>query len=66
MSKGEDTASIKSAISELEQASQAFSKVLYERTQAAPDASAAAAGGDSAPSGADDDTIDAEFEVKDS
>ena len=64
--KGEDTQAIKSAVSELEQASHAFSKVLYE-SQAAEQA---AGGGDAADasqaaaSAADDDAIDAEFEVK--
>ena len=51
------TEEIKSATSELEQASTAFSKTLYEK------AGAASAGGESA--GSQDDAIDAEFEVKD-
>lgn len=60
--KSNETERIRSATSELEQASQAFSKVLYEKT--------AAAGGDASgaqPQAAaqDDDAIDAEFEVKD-
>jgi molecular chaperone DnaK len=60
--QGEDVDAIKSAVHELEQASQAFSKVLYERTQAAggteaPDGEAEAAAGN-------DDAVDAEFEVK--
>ena len=63
--KGEDTQAIKSAIDELEQASHAFSKTIYEK--AGPEA---AAGDDAAPDDstetADDDAIDAEFEVKDS
>jgi molecular chaperone DnaK len=63
VAKGEDVQAIKSAVSDLEQASHAFSKVLYESQAAAqtagtqPDTSQAAAGGD-------DDAIDAEFEVK--
>jgi molecular chaperone DnaK len=62
--EGEDAAAIKAASDELDAASQAFSKVLYEKTSAtpegaAPDAAAAGAGGD-----ADDDAIDADFEVK--
>jgi molecular chaperone DnaK len=62
--KGDDAQAIKSAVSELEQASHALSKVLYE--QAAPEpAGAAATAGDSESSGANDDAIDAEFEVKD-
>ncbi|MEX0818923.1 MAG: molecular chaperone DnaK [Pirellulaceae bacterium] len=64
--KGDDIAAIKSAIDELEQASHAFSKTIYEKTGAgaetegaAPDASAGEA------EAGDDDAIDAEFEVKD-
>ncbi|MCH8048336.1 MAG: molecular chaperone DnaK [Planctomycetes bacterium] len=70
-SKGDDLAAINSSIEELEQASHAFSKTLYEG------AAAAGAGGDAGadepeveqPAGAtagDDDVVDAEFEVKDS
>jgi molecular chaperone DnaK len=61
--KGDDAERIKSALSELEQASHALSKSLYEAAQAqeAPGAEPQA----EQPSGeADDDTIDAEFEVK--
>jgi molecular chaperone DnaK len=68
--KGTDTAAIKSSIEQLEAASHAFSKVLYERggtggagaEGAAPtgeDASAATGQGKS-----DDDVIEGEFEVK--
>jgi molecular chaperone DnaK len=67
--KGTDRAAIKSALSELEQASHALSKTLYE-------AGAAQAGADQPPTdgvdktaasaATDDDAIDAEFEVKDS
>jgi molecular chaperone DnaK len=60
--KGDDVQAIKSAVNDLEQAQQAFSKVLYERTQAA--APGAEPSGEAAPEGADEDTIDAEFEVK--
>jgi molecular chaperone DnaK len=56
--KGNDVQSIKSAVNDLEQAQQAFSKVLYERSQTAPGAAPQGA------TGGDDDTIDAEFEVK--
>lgn len=58
-----DTESIKSATNELEQAAQAFSKILYEK---ASSGSAAAGAGNAQPaSGSDDeDAIDAEFEVK--
>jgi molecular chaperone DnaK len=64
--KGEDTQAIKSAVDELEQASHALSKVLYDKAQAEQAASADAAGAASADTGAggDDDAIDAEFEVK--
>jgi molecular chaperone DnaK len=64
-SKTEDAAAIRSAVEELEQASHAMSKVLYEgaqRAQAGPGAGPSAAPGEAKP--ADDDTIDAEFEVK--
>jgi len=71
--KGDDVEAIKSAINELEQASHAVSKVLYESAQAAgADAAPGAEAEPEAPTdegGAakdDDDTIDAEFEVKDS
>jgi len=64
VAKADDVQAIKSAISDLEQVSHAFSKTLYEK--------AAAAGGDgegASPKSSDDesqdDTIDAEFEVKD-
>jgi molecular chaperone DnaK len=58
---------LKAAINELEQASHAVSKVLYESAQAAApgDASAADAGDASSGSSEGDDAIDAEFEVKD-
>ncbi len=62
--EGEDTAAIKQATNELDAASQAFSKVLYEK-------SAASSGGQGSPTGSaatadsDDDAIDADYEVKD-
>ncbi|MCL2348149.1 MAG: molecular chaperone DnaK [Planctomycetaceae bacterium] len=62
---------IKTATQELEQASHAMSKAMYEAAQgasagsgAASDASEAAPGTGSEKSGGDDDAIDAEFEVK--
>jgi len=76
VAKSDDSGRIKSALEELEQASHAVSKAMYEATQAA--GPGAAPGDDSAgagpepspetPSGDDDDNdaIDAEFEVKDS
>ncbi len=66
--KGDDTPAIKSAISELEQASHAFTKTLYEKAQPAADAGDGAAAADASSDssgGGDDDAIDAEFEVKD-
>jgi molecular chaperone DnaK len=64
--KGTDVAAIKSAIEQLEAASHAFSKVLYEKG-----AAAGAGGGPEAAAGPspeakkpDDDVIEGEFEVK--
>jgi molecular chaperone DnaK len=70
--KSDDVERIKAAVHELEQASHALSKALYEKTGAqagaAPGGAAPGAqpsGGAGGPSsGGDDDTIDAEFEVK--
>jgi molecular chaperone DnaK len=71
--KGDDLDHIKAAVHELEQASHALSKTLYEKAgaQAAGAAPGAAAGPGpepgakpSPPTGGDEDTIDAEFEVK--
>jgi len=62
--EGEDVEAIKSAITELEQAAQAFA-ALYQQQAAeggAPDAGAAEAAGATASGG--DDVIDAEFEKK--
>jgi len=66
--KGTDTQAIKSAIEQLEAASHAFSKVLYEKgtagaAGAAPEA-AAAGGEESGSKKPDDDVIEGEFEVK--
>jgi molecular chaperone DnaK len=65
--KTDDAARIKSAVEELEQASHAFSKVLYE--QAGPGAAGGAGPGPgeagATPPPQPDDAIDAEFEVKD-
>ncbi|GAB6166216.1 molecular chaperone DnaK [Thermostilla marina] len=65
--KGDDVDKIKSALAELEAASHAFSKTLYE--QAAKNASAGATSSEAGTAqasekSADDDAIDAEFEVK--
>ena len=71
VAKGEDVQQIKSAIEELEQASHALSKILYEASQAeaAPGPEATASSNGSTGHDADeadeaDDAIDAEFEVK--
>ncbi len=67
--KGTDPQAIKSAIEQLEAASHAFSKVLYEKG-AAGAASGAAGDSDTAPGSqatppkGDDDVIEGEFEVK--
>jgi molecular chaperone DnaK len=65
--KGDNVDAIKGAIAELEHASHAMSKVLYEAGKApGGEAPAQQAGGEApgAKSGGDDDAIDAEFEVK--
>ena len=63
--KTEDADKIKSAFSELEQASHAMSKALYESAQQAQaQANQGAAGPSDAKPSADDDAIDADFEVK--
>ena len=59
-SAGEDVEAIKSAVKELEQASHAFSKAMYENTPAEPAEGEEAA----TETAADDEAIDAEFEVK--
>jgi len=71
--KGTDTQAIKSAIEQLEAASHAFSKVLYEKGAAGTAAGtsndvdtgpAAGAGSHTTQKKADDDVIEGEFEVK--
>jgi molecular chaperone DnaK len=71
--KGDDAEAIKSALGELEQASHALSKTLYEKsaTQAGGPAGAQPGQAGPSPDGSDgdgptgdDDAIDAEFEVK--
>ena len=59
-SESGDTEAIKSATNELEQAAQAFSKVLYEKAGSG----ASPAGAAAADSSDDEEAIDAEFEVK--
>ena len=60
--KGEDLAAIRSSVSELEQASHAFSASLYQTTQTEQTQPQAA--GDDAGDATADEAIDAEFEVK--
>jgi len=63
--KGDDVEKIKSAFSELEQASHALSKSLYQAAGAkAGAAGAGAPAGATGETSSDDDAIDAEFEVK--
>jgi molecular chaperone DnaK len=67
VAQSENADAIKSALDELEQASHAFSKTLYEAgTRAAGPAPGAgdATGGDGARKPAEEEAIDAEFEVK--
>ena len=67
--KSDDVDRIKTAIGELEQASHALSRTLYEKAGAQPGA-AGATGGPQQPGtppsggGGDEDVVDAEFEVK--
>ena len=67
-SKSEDVNSIKSAIAELEAASHAMSEALYKAAGAGagptPGADGGAGDGSATGQSADDDAIDAEFEVK--
>lgn len=68
--KGTDADALKSAVSQLEQASHAFSKTLYEKAAgsaagAGPQPGASQQADSNSGSGNNDDTIDAEFEVKD-
>jgi len=65
VAKTDNADAIKSAVSELEQASHALSKAMYEKQQAgaAGGPSGAAAGGDGKKPG-DEEVVDAEFEVK--
>jgi molecular chaperone DnaK len=60
--KGDNPEAIKSAVSELEQASHALSKTLYETRQPAG-AGAEQPSGDGKKPG-EDEVVDAEFEVK--
>jgi len=62
--QGEDTAAIQGAIAELEQASQAMSEALYKSAAADPASAGEEASETTEADSADDDAIDAEFEVK--
>ncbi len=63
VAKGQDAQAIKSAISDLEAASHAFSRTLYEQGARAGAGAGAASSGANGASG-DEDVIDAEFESK--
>ncbi|MDO4551781.1 MAG: molecular chaperone DnaK [Planctomycetia bacterium] len=66
--KGEDPEAIKSALDSLQQTSHAFTQSLYAKAAGAASTPPGAEPQKESPSGstpADDDTIDAEFEVKD-
>lgn len=62
VAKGTDLQAIKAAISELEQASHALGKTVQDAAAKSPPG--ASTSGPGAPTGADDDVMDAEFEVK--
>ena len=62
--EGDDAEAIKSASKELEQASHAFSKLMYEKTAAAGGEAGASEETEPVGASSDDDAIDAEFEVK--
>ena len=64
--EGDDVEAIRQATNELESASQAFSKVLYDKAGGdAGQAQSPEGAGSAAASDSDDDAIDADFEVKD-
>ncbi|MBQ4203855.1 MAG: hypothetical protein II655_09165, partial [Thermoguttaceae bacterium] len=60
----DDAEKIKSAFSELEQASHAMSKALYEQAQQAQQTGATGQGATASDKKDGDDVIDAEFDVK--
>jgi molecular chaperone DnaK len=62
--KSDNVDAIKAATAELEQASHALSKVLYESQQAGAGAAGAGASADGGKKPGDDEVVDAEFEVK--
>lgn len=63
--EGDNTEAIKSAVKELEQASHAFSKAMYEKADTATSDAAAEKPETADVGNESDDAIDAEFEVKD-
>ena len=64
VAKGDNAAAIKTAVAELEAASHAMSEALYKSAAAGGDGAAEGATAQAGGSSADDDAIDAEFEVK--
>jgi molecular chaperone DnaK len=62
--KSDNVDAIKAATAELEQASHALSKVLYESQQAGAGTAGAGASADGGKKPGDDEVVDAEFEVK--
>jgi molecular chaperone DnaK len=62
--KGDDPQAIRSAISELEAASHAMSKAMYEKATAAGAAPSENGAGPGTTAQGDEDVVDAEFEVK--
>ncbi|QDT56298.1 Chaperone protein DnaK [Caulifigura coniformis] len=62
--KGDDVAAINSAAENLEQATHALSKHMYESAQAGGGAAPGDAAGNGQPAGGDENVIDAEFEKK--
>jgi molecular chaperone DnaK len=63
--KADDLDALKSAVDELEQASHAFSKTIYEKAGTTAEAGEDGASPTAEDTAGDDDAIDAEFEVKD-
>jgi molecular chaperone DnaK len=62
--KGDQVDTIKSAVSELEQAQQALSKMMYEAEKTKGSAADGNSAADAGSGSGDDEAIDAEFEVK--
>jgi molecular chaperone DnaK len=64
VAKGTDVAAMKAAFDELQQATHALSKAMYEKSAAAGGAPGTASGPEPAKKKEDDDVVDADFEVK--